>query len=183
MPWITCVLPKDFFTSSTKMWSSAGMGTDGFGFSFGLRENKATPSRYHAGAARTHAERSGGSTPPRDGALFHGGGAAVLDTSSGPENTGAMTHDMLKTVLASADTKEADGWSVLPNGRLLSLYAAHDGVSLTVQKIEAVRVAHGLLHARNNKGETFMLALDDVFAAAFDAAAESKAARRAGFLG
>lgn len=94
-----------------------------------------------------------------------------------------MTHDMLKTVLASADTKEEDGWSLLPSGRLLSLYAAHDGVSLTVQKIEAVRLAHGLLHARNNKGETFLLALEDLFAAAFDASSESKPVRKAGFLG
>jgi hypothetical protein len=94
-----------------------------------------------------------------------------------------MTHDMLKTVLASADTREEDGWSLLPNGRLLSLYAAHDGVSLTVQKIEAVRLAHGLIHARSHKGEIFLLALEDVFAAAFDAGAESKAARKAGFLG
>ncbi len=30
---------------------------------------------------------------------------------------------------------------MLPNGRLLSLYVAHDGVPLTVQKIEAVRLA------------------------------------------
>lgn len=90
---------------------------------------------------------------------------------------------MLKTVLASADTREEDGWAILPNGRLLSFYTAHDGVSLTVQKIEAVKLAHGLLHARNNKGETFLLALEDVFAAAFDAAAESRAARKAGFLG
>jgi hypothetical protein len=94
-----------------------------------------------------------------------------------------MTHDMLKTVLATADTREEDGWSLLPNGRLLSLYAAHDGVSLTVQKIEAVRLLHGLVHARNAKGETFLLALEDVFAAAFDAAADARAARRAGFLG
>lgn len=94
-----------------------------------------------------------------------------------------MTHDMLKTVLAASDTREEDGWSLLPNGRLLSLYAAHDGVSLTVQKIEAVRLAHGMIHARNNKGEMFLLPLDDVFAAAFDAGSESKAARKAGFLG
>ena len=154
MPRITCVLPNDFFTSSTKMWSSGGIGTVGVGFSFGLRENKATVASYHA-----------------------------LDRSRGPENTGAMTHDMLKTVLASADTKEEDGWSLLPSGRLLSLYAAHDGVSLTVQKIEAVRLAHGLLHARNNKGETFLLALEDLFAAAFDASSESKPVRKAGFLG
>jgi hypothetical protein len=94
-----------------------------------------------------------------------------------------MTNDNLRTVLATVDAREEDGWSLLPNGRLLSLYAAHDGVPLTVQRIEAVRLAHGLVHARNNKGETFLLPLEDVFAAAFDAGSESKSSRKAGFLG
>lgn len=94
-----------------------------------------------------------------------------------------MTHDMLRTVLDTANAKEVDGWQVPADGRLLSLYAAHDGVPLTVQKIEAVRLVHGLVHARNAKGETFMLALDDIFAVGFDATATSKATRAAGFLG
>lgn len=90
---------------------------------------------------------------------------------------------MLKTVLDTAQAKEADGWFVLPDGRLLSFYAAHAGVSLTVQKIEAVRQAHGLVHARNNKGETFVLALEDLFAAGFDGGTASPTMRKAGFLG
>jgi hypothetical protein len=94
-----------------------------------------------------------------------------------------MNQDMLKAVLATAETREENGWSTLPAGRTLSLYAAHDGVSLTVQKVEAVRATQGMVHARNNKGETFLLSLEDLFAAAFDAGAESKAARKAGFLG
>ena len=94
-----------------------------------------------------------------------------------------MTHDMLKNVLETAQAKESDGWSVLADGRLLSLYAAHDGVSLTVQKVEAIRVAHSIVHARSVKGETFMVAMEDIFAAAFDAGATSPATRKAGFLG
>jgi hypothetical protein len=66
---------------------------------------------------------------------------------------------------------------------LLTLYAAHDGVSLTVGKIEEVRVTGGLVRARNAKGETFLLALEDVFAAAVDAGAEGGSGRKAGFLG
>lgn len=94
-----------------------------------------------------------------------------------------MTQDMLRTVLDTAQAREVEGWHQLSDGRLLSLYTAHDGVSLTVQKIEAVRLASGVLFARNHKGETFMLALEDVFAAAFDAGSTSTATRKAGFLG
>ncbi len=94
-----------------------------------------------------------------------------------------MTNDMLKNVLETAQARESDGWSVLSDGRLLTLYAAHDGVPLTVQKIEAVRVAHAVVHARSVKGETFMVAMEDIFAAAFDAGATSPATRKAGFLG
>ncbi|MBK8253400.1 MAG: hypothetical protein IPK82_12130 [Polyangiaceae bacterium] len=108
---------------------------------------------------------------------------AVLDSEARAGKNPRMTHDMLKAVLSEAQSKEQDGWSVLESGRLLSLYAAHDGVSLTVQKIEAVRVAHTVVYARNTKGETFLIALEDLFAAAFDAGSESKTARKAGFLG
>ena len=94
-----------------------------------------------------------------------------------------MTNDMLRTVLDTAKAKEADGWQVLSDGRVMSLYCAHAGVPLTVQKIEAVRLSQGVLHARSSKGETFLLALEDVFAAAFDAGTASPVARKAGFLG
>jgi len=94
-----------------------------------------------------------------------------------------MTHDMLKAVLDAAGTKENDGWSVLPDGRLLTLYAAHAGVPLTVQKLDAVRVAQTIVHARNHKGETFILALEDLFAAGFDGGTASPTTRKAGFLG
>src|SRR5262245_2034444 len=111
-------------------------------------------------------------------------GQPSLDRSACPANTkGTMTNDMLRTVLDTAHAREVDGWLQLADGRLLSLYAAHAGVSLTVQKIEAVRHAHGTLFARNTKGETFILALEDVFAAACDAGTTSPATRKAGFLG
>ncbi len=95
-----------------------------------------------------------------------------------------MTHDMLKTVFESADAKEKDGWFSAGEDRLFSLYAAHDGVSLTIQKIETLKHSHGILHARNAKGETFLLALEDVFAVAFDGGSSpTTVARKAGFLG
>ena len=50
----------------------------------------------------------------------------------------------------------------------MTLYAAHDGVSLTVAKVESVRVVSGMLRARTTKGEVFFLPLTEVFAAAVD---------------
>jgi hypothetical protein len=95
-----------------------------------------------------------------------------------------MTEEMLKTVLETANAKsDKDGWATLPEGRLITLYAGHDGVPLTIGKIEALRVAQGILRARNAKGETFLLAVTDLFAAALDAGAESASGRKAGFLG
>jgi len=94
-----------------------------------------------------------------------------------------MTEEMLKTVLETAHAKtDKDGASILPEGRSMTLYAAHDGVALTVSKIEAVRISHGIVRARNLKGETFVLATDDLFAAAIDAGSEVLAGRKAGFL-
>jgi len=95
-----------------------------------------------------------------------------------------MTEDMLRAVLDTAQAKsEKDGGAALPEGRHLTFYAAHDGVSLSVSKIEHVRVSQGIVRARNGKGETFILALEDLFGAAVDGGTEALGARKAGFLG
>jgi hypothetical protein len=95
-----------------------------------------------------------------------------------------MTEDMLRAVLDTAQAKsEKDGGAALPEGRHLTLYCAHNGVALTVSKVEHVRLAQGIVRARNGKNETFVLALEDVFSAAIDGGTEAAAARKAGFLG
>jgi hypothetical protein len=96
-----------------------------------------------------------------------------------------MTDEMLHAVLETAGAKaDKDGWSALPEGRLMTLYAGHDGVSLTIGKVEAVKTAHRLLWARRAKGETFVLSIDDIFAAAADRGDDPVAGgRKAGFLG
>jgi len=91
---------------------------------------------------------------------------------------------MLKAVLEAALAKtDKDGWAILPEGRFLTLYAAHNGVPLTVAKVEAVRVTHGIIRARSTKGQTVLIAQTDVFAAALDGGSETSAGRKAGFLG
>jgi hypothetical protein len=95
-----------------------------------------------------------------------------------------MTEEMFRVVLETANAQsDKDGWHTLPEGRLMTLYAAHDGVQLSVAKVEALRLASSVLRARSVKGETFLLALGDVFATALDAGTEASAARKAGFLG
>lgn len=96
-----------------------------------------------------------------------------------------MTDEILKAALEAAEAKtDKEGWAELPEGRALTLYAAHDGVSLHMTKIEAITSSGGLIKARSAKGEMFVLALQDVFAIALDTGGKTgQQARKAGFLG
>jgi hypothetical protein len=96
----------------------------------------------------------------------------------------AMSDELLKNVLEVVEAKaDKDGWLTFPEGRLMTLYAGHDGVALTVQKVEAVKITHGLVRARNVKGEQFLVGDKDIFGAALDAGSDAAIARKAGFLG
>ncbi len=93
-----------------------------------------------------------------------------------------MTEEMLKAVLDTAHAKaDKDGFATLPEGRPLTLYAAHNGVSLTVGKVESIKISHGVVRAVTSKGETF-LALEDIFAAAVEGGGDATHGRKAGFL-
>ena len=95
-----------------------------------------------------------------------------------------MTDEMFRAVLETAGaTNDKDGWTALPEGRLMTLYAAHQGVSLTVAKVEAVKASQRTVWARSAKGDTYVLGLDDLFAAALDRGQDSPSGRKAGFLG
>ncbi len=95
-----------------------------------------------------------------------------------------MTDEMLHAVLETAGAKlDKEGWSALPEGRLMTLYAAHGGVPLTIAKVEAVKVSQRIAWARSSKGETYVVNLDDLFAAAMDRGHDPQAGRKAGFLG
>jgi hypothetical protein len=93
--------------------------------------------------------------------------------------TGEQFDAILKTAHAKADK---DGWQALPDGGTMSLYVAFNGASITVARVEAVKVEGGLLYARTPKRELYAVAKEDVFAVAIDgAAASGQPARRAGF--
>ncbi len=95
-----------------------------------------------------------------------------------------MTEDMFRTVLDTISAKaDEEGWVRLPEGQLMTLYAAHDGVPLNIMKVESVRLAHGVIRARSIKGEVFFVAREDLFAMSVDGGSQVAAGRKAGFLG
>lgn len=83
-------------------------------------------------------------------------------------------------VEASGAKKDDKGFLSPPEGKLLTLYVSSGSATLSVQRIEAVRLEQGLVHARTKKGELFVLALQDVFAGAVEETQGS--ARKAGFV-
>jgi hypothetical protein len=92
-----------------------------------------------------------------------------------------MTQEHLSALLEIMEAKaDKEGWSTLPDGRSFTLYAAHDGVALTVAKVEAISPKGPLVRARTAKGEKYVFALDDLFAVSADSAPAQ--ARKAGFL-
>jgi hypothetical protein len=82
-----------------------------------------------------------------------------------------MTGEYLQSILKSAQAKtDKEGFSFLPEGSTLTMYLAHGGVGLTVNRVESIRVEGGLIEARirTGKRETYMVELADVFAVALD---------------
>ena len=90
-----------------------------------------------------------------------------------------MTPEHLTAALSAAEAKKTkEGW-VMAEGRHLTLYVASGGVSLTVSRVETLQLEGQLIRAKTVRGETFLLALEDAFAAQVEAAAQGS--RRAGF--
>lgn len=109
--------------------------------------------------------------------LFRGPVAAV-------KMPGDMTEQMFQAIISSAECEADDeGMSRLPAGQTLTLYAGHEGVSLQAGRLVAVKLADGIVKALNSKGEMFVLALADLFAASLSCSDEKGASRKAGFLG
>jgi hypothetical protein len=92
-----------------------------------------------------------------------------------------MTGEHLEAILKNAQAKaEKDGYSAMPEGATLTLYAAHDGVPLMISRVEAVKADGDFLYARTARRETFSLSRSDLFAVALEGAV-GQPARRAGF--
>jgi hypothetical protein len=64
----------------------------------------------------------------------------------------------------------------------LTLYAGHQGVPLTVPRVEALKIEGDLVFARAARRETFALSRADLFAVALEGGGGTgQPARRAGF--
>ncbi len=94
-----------------------------------------------------------------------------------------MTENMYSALLSKAEAKkDKTGEAALPEGRTLTLYVAHAGCSISVSRLVAVRLEQGgILEARDNKGETYILNLDDVFAGSISGGSKGSPSRTAGF--
>lgn len=94
-----------------------------------------------------------------------------------------MTSDHLDAILKTAHlNKDKEGWQSVPDGGTLTIYAAFNGASLSVSRVDAVRLDGDIVYARTAKRELYALARADLFAIAVDGAgATGQPPRRAGF--
>jgi hypothetical protein len=94
-----------------------------------------------------------------------------------------MTGEHLDAILKVAGAKtEKDGWQALPEGSAMTLHVAHDGASMTVTRVDAVKQDGELVYARNPRRELSVVVRSDIFAVALEGESTAgKVVRRAGF--
>jgi hypothetical protein len=94
-----------------------------------------------------------------------------------------MTREELEQALKSLGAKnDKEGFWNVPENTTYTVYVSHDGGTLTVTRVEAVRGEGELVLARTSKKELFALVRSDVYALATEGQSGSSAARRpAGF--
>jgi hypothetical protein len=92
----------------------------------------------------------------------------------------SMTGDQLAALLKLADASKTDeGWANLGQ-YTLTIHTAFNGASLTLAKIESVKVAPPLVYAKSARGETHVVRIDDIFAGTIEPSRET--GRKAGFV-
>ena len=93
-----------------------------------------------------------------------------------------MTREQIETILKNAGAKSdrESGYS-FSEGSNVTFHVAHDGASLSFQKIENVKFDGDLVYAKSSK-QSLSLATTDVFAVAVEGSAGTVARRPAGFM-
>jgi hypothetical protein len=95
-----------------------------------------------------------------------------------------MTEKMFEALLARSEaTASKRGPATLPEGRTITLYVGRAGAALQIPRVAELRLQEALVEARNHKGELFLVALEDVYAASISAEGEGGGLRKAGFVG
>jgi hypothetical protein len=92
----------------------------------------------------------------------------------------AMTNDQLGALLKLAEAAKADdGWSSLGQNTM-TLHTAFNGASLSIARIQSLKVAGSLLLAKSARGETHVVILDNIFGGTIEPSRET--GRKAGFV-
>ncbi len=92
-----------------------------------------------------------------------------------------MTREQIEAVLKTAGAKNDKEGQSFPEGSSVTFHVAHDGASLSFQKIENVRFDGELVYAKSPK-QSLALVISDIFAVAIDGANGQAPRRPAGFL-
>lgn len=93
-----------------------------------------------------------------------------------------MTREQIETILKNVGAKaDREGGYSFPEGSNVTFHVAHDGASLSFQKIESVKFDGELTYAKSAK-QSIALSTTDVFAVASEGAGGTPARRPAGFL-
>lgn len=91
-----------------------------------------------------------------------------------------MTREQIEAILKTHSAKsDKEGGYTLPEGSNLTFHVAHDGASLSLQKVESLRFDGELLYARSAK-QQMAIVITDVFAVAVEGGV-GPARRPAGF--
>jgi hypothetical protein len=91
-----------------------------------------------------------------------------------------MTREQIESILKSAGAKSDKEGLSFPEGSNVTFHVAHDGASLSFQKIENVRFDGELVYAKSAK-QSLALAITDVFAIAVEGSGGQPVRRPAGF--
>jgi hypothetical protein len=93
-----------------------------------------------------------------------------------------VSPEHLQEILQMCEAHEADdkGFRDLPAKTTLTLYLAKDSVGLTVPGVESVLIHGHQLRVRTQKGDLYVLSVEDVFAVNIEGRARPSE-RRAGF--
>jgi hypothetical protein len=92
-----------------------------------------------------------------------------------------MTQEQLDAILKQLSAKlDKEGWWAVEEGSLITVQVAHDGVGMSLSRIERLRVEGAIVTARSHKREMHCFALADVFGLSTDGGSGEKG-RRPGF--